>query len=153
MIWSQISCWHSHLHKFGWNLYIGCFLPNHESYTSVIAHSTLLQTFTKVVKWTMIIFATFPHHFLEPTNGLWETVDKSPAQVGVADITTTWENDKLWPPCDVACLIYFSMQYEMMSCEIYDHDQPILYFNHFQAAQYIISAQNITRFSEKNYWA
>ena len=26
------------------------FIPNHESYSSVIAHSTLLQTFTKVVK-------------------------------------------------------------------------------------------------------
>ena len=40
------------LTKFGKNLYIGCFLPNHELYTRVIAHSTLLQTFTKVVKWT-----------------------------------------------------------------------------------------------------
>ena len=42
------------------------------------------------------------------------------------------------------------MQYEMMSCEIYDHDQTILYFNHIKAAQNI-GAQNITRFSEKNY--
>jgi len=27
-----------------------CFIPNHEWYSSVIAHSTLLQTFTEVVK-------------------------------------------------------------------------------------------------------